>query len=159
MENSNAKLQALLQVDPSMLVRARIRLPVLPFPCLYQIFLFRESRYSCTALLFFLMPRCIHPCAAFFHVSHSFMRCTYSCVTFVHALRCVSLFTYQPRSLQPPSSDHLADVACSGTLLACSRKNQPATFLPLTAPQSSRAHEFHLARGCRGKVCDNSQPL
>ena len=45
--------------------------------------LFHESHYSCTALLFFLMPRCIHAlyspmfyihsCVALDHASHSFM--------------------------------------------------------------------------------------
>ena len=68
-----------------MVVRAPIRPPVFPSPSLYQIFQFRESRYSCTARLSFLMPRCIPPCAAFLHVSHSFMRCTHPCSPSIHA--------------------------------------------------------------------------
>ena len=47
--------------------------------------LFRESHYSCTALLFFLMPRlfmrCIHPCFTSIHASHLITRRTRLCVS------------------------------------------------------------------------------
>lgn len=64
--------KALLQVDPSIMVRARSRLPAFPLSDL----LFCESYLSCTMLQFFLMPRCIYrSCVPFIiiHASHSFI--------------------------------------------------------------------------------------
>ena len=61
-------------------VRARIRLPVLPSPCLYQVFCFvrafihalRCSSFSCLDVFM----RCIHPCFTSIHASHLITRRT-----------------------------------------------------------------------------------
>ena len=141
MENSDAKLQALLQVDPSMMVRARIRLPVLPcirsscfvgavihaLRCI-DAFIHALHSFMCSFMCH------IHSCVT--HVlhlfmrrscvvlaSHSFMCRTHSCVALIHVSPSfmryvVSLFTYQPRSLQPPWPVLLLDMYHVSDLLA-----------------------------------------
>ena len=54
-----------------------------------------ESPYSWTALRFFLMHRCIHSCATFIHVLHSFTPHIlsvpfHSCIVFTHELHSIS---------------------------------------------------------------------
>ena len=82
----------MLQVDPSMVVRARIRLPVFPSPCLYQIFCFVRAVIHALCCCSFLCldafivhalhsltvpashPSIIHASHSFIvHASHSFI--------------------------------------------------------------------------------------
>ena len=78
-------LGKMLQVDPSMVVRAPIRPPVFPSPSLYQIFLFHESRYSCLRSSFSFL--CFD---AFIHALHSFLCHIHSCVVFTLVLHLLS---------------------------------------------------------------------
>ena len=66
----------LLQVDPSMVVHARIRLPAFPSPCLYQIFCLVRSVIHALCCYFFLCLDAFiaHASQSFIiHASHSFI--------------------------------------------------------------------------------------
>lgn len=66
-------------------------------------FLYCEYRHSCRALLSSPMFRYIHPCAVFFHVSHSLMRCIYLCAAFYlfSSMRCTHLRVSLIHALHP----------------------------------------------------------
>ena len=116
----------MLRVDPSMVVRARIRSPVFSPPthalcCLSFCWCISRScvaftyrccvaliHYSCVAVVHYSCVTLIyHPCVAFMRCAHSlFMRRTHSPI--MHCTH--SLFMFQPCSLEYPWSSLLLDM-------------------------------------------------
>ena len=110
--------ECMLRVDPSMVVRARIRRPVFSPPthalcclsfcsCISRLFVAFTYRccvalthYSCVAVVHYSCVTLIyHPCVAFMRCAHSlFMRRTHSPI--MHCTH--SLFMFQPCSLEYP---------------------------------------------------------
>ena len=98
-----------LQIDLSMVVRARIRLPVFSLPCLYQIFCFSvihaphfssSFSYNVRTPVFFMRRiyassiHALRPVSSFMYQLGSIHLCTASCFPFYVSTRLCSFMRY-----------------------------------------------------------------
>ncbi len=129
-----------MQVDPSMVVRAcirlpvflRIRLPVFSLPCLYQILYFGITH----------SPRCFSSFSYKVRTPILFMLCIYALS--IHSFHLVSPFIYQPGFLHSCASSCLF-IHVSAGLYSFMRCILP---LLLCISQASFIHALHSASPC-----------